>query len=128
MHDELHQRLLTLRLNGMDQALDSILDQAEQAGHSPAKVIRRLLEEEHRHRQERSFLYRIKQAKLPWDWTLDTFPFEHQPGVQAHQINALRDLSFVQSAQNIVFIGPPGTGKTGLAMAMAFTLEKEPFT
>jgi len=56
MHDELHQRLLMLRLNGMDQALDSILGQAEQAAHSPAEVIRRLLNEEHRHRQERSFL------------------------------------------------------------------------
>ena len=118
MRDELRNRLQALRLNGMEQALESILDQAEQAGHSPAEVIRRLLEEEHRYRQERSFLYRIKQAKLPWEWTLDTFPFDHQPGVQAHQIRALSDLSFVQSAQNIVFIGPPGTGKTGLALGL----------
>ena len=118
MRDDIRQLLMTLRLNGMEQALDTLMDHAEQAGHAPAEVIRRLLEEEHRYRQERSFLYRIKQAKLPWDWTLDTFPFEHQPGVQAHQINALRDLNFVQSAQNIVFIGPPGTGKTGLALGL----------
>jgi DNA replication protein DnaC len=118
MRDDIRRLLVTLRLSGMEQSLDSILDQAEQAGHSPAEVIRRLLEEEHRYRQERSFLYRIKQAKLPWDWTLDTFPFDHQPGVQAHQIRALSDLNFVQSAQNIVFIGPPGTGKTGLALGL----------
>ncbi|MDX2313638.1 MAG: IS21-like element helper ATPase IstB [Gammaproteobacteria bacterium] len=118
MRDDIRRLLVTLRLNGMEQALDTLLDHAEQAAHSPAEVIRRLLEEEHRFRQERSYLYRIKQAKLPWDWTLDTFPFAHQPGVQAHQIRALSDLNFVQSAQNIVFIGPPGTGKTGLALGL----------
>lgn len=118
MREEIRKLLATLRLKGMEQALDAVLDHAEQAGHAPAEVIARLLQEEHRYQQERSFLYRLKQAKLPWDWTLDTFPFAHQPGVQAHQIRALSDLGFVGRAQNIVFIGPPGTGKTGLALGL----------
>jgi DNA replication protein DnaC len=118
MREAIRKLLLKLHLKGMEQSLDAILDQAEQAGHAPAEVIVRLLEEEHRYRQERSFLYRLKQAKLPWDWTLDTFPFDHQPGVQAYPIRALGDLGFVGRAQNIVFIGPPGTGKTRLALGL----------
>jgi DNA replication protein DnaC len=118
MREEIRKLLLGLRLKGMEQHLDTILDQAEQTGQAPAEVVVRLLKEEYRYRQERSFQYRLKQAKLPWDWTLDTFPFDHQPGVQAHQIRALGDLGFVGRAQNIVFIGPPGTGKTGLALGL----------
>jgi DNA replication protein DnaC len=118
MREEIRKLLLELRLKGMEQHLDTILDQAEQTGQAPAEVVVRLLKEEYRYRQERSFQYRLKQAKLPWDWTLDTFPFDHQPGVQAHQIRALGDLGFVGRAQNIVFIGPPGTGKTGLALGL----------
>ena len=78
MREEIRKLLLELRLKGMEQHLDTILDQAEQTGQAPAEVVVRLLKEEYRYRQERSFQYRLKQAKLPWDWTLDTFPFDQQ--------------------------------------------------
>ncbi len=63
-------------------------------------------------------LYRINNAKIPWPWTLQTFPFYLQPGVRKHQIQSLAELSFVAKAENIVFIGPPGTGKSGLASGL----------
>ncbi|MDJ0842504.1 MAG: IS21-like element helper ATPase IstB [Acidobacteriota bacterium] len=68
---------------------------------------------------EKSLAYRIKQARLPWDWTLETFPFKQQPGVNASQIRSLAGLDFIKQARNLVFIGPPGTGKTGLAISLA---------
>jgi DNA replication protein DnaC len=74
------------------------------------------LREELRHRQERSLAYRLQQARLPWDWSLDTFPFERQKTVDAAHIRALAGLGFVERAENLVLIGPPGTGKTGLAI------------
>ena len=77
-----------------------------------------LLLEEWRHRQERSLAYRLDQAKLPWDWSLETFPFDRQPGVNAAQIKGLAGLGFIPRAENLVFIGPPGTGKSGLAMGL----------
>ena len=85
----------------------------------PAReVVYRLLLEEWRYRQERSLAYRLAQAKLPWQWSLETFPFDRQPGVNAAQIKGLAGLDFIQRAENLVFIGPPGTGKSGLAIGL----------
>lgn len=118
MREQLQQLLASLRFNGMAQALDRVLDQAEKEGLPVAGVLYQLLQEEQRHRQERSLAYRISQAKLPWDWTIESFPFDKQPAVNTSQIKSLAGLDFVGRAQNIVFIGPPGTGKTGLAVGL----------
>ena len=75
-------------------------------------------EEEWRYRQERSLAYRLAQAKLPWEWSLETFPFARQPGVNAAQIKGLAGLDFIARAENLVFIGAPGTGKSGLAVGL----------
>jgi len=60
----------------------------------------------------------LKQAKIPWGWTLETFPFERQPTVNKGQILELSGLDFIQRAENIVLIGSSGTGKSGLAMGL----------
>ena len=63
-------------------------------------------------------LHRIKDAGMPWPWTLNSFPFDKQPAVKKSQIMGLAGLSFLERAENIVFIGDPGTGKTGLAIGL----------
>jgi len=118
MRKKIQQLLNELRLNGMATSLDHELDNAEKSGSPVSQVLHRLLQEELKHRRERSMLYRINNAKIPWSWTLQTFPFELQPGVRKHQIQLLAELSFVAKAENIVFIGPPGTGKSGLASGL----------
>jgi len=118
MRNKIQQLLVDLRLKGIAQTLDRELDMADKKGTSVSEVIYRLLMEEHKYRQERSLEYRIKGAKMPLDWTLKTFPFEKQPGVRKHQIQSLAELSFVEKAENIVFIGNPGTGKTGLGIGL----------
>lgn len=118
MRDQLHQLLATLRFQGMAQTLDRELDRAEQEALTPQEVLYHLLLEEARDRQERSLAYRLKQAKLPWDWTLETFPFERQPALSKAHILSLAGLDFVERAQNIVFMGKPGTGKSGLAIGL----------
>jgi DNA replication protein DnaC len=52
---------------------------------------------------------------MPEQWTLESFPFKRQPGVNQRQVRTLAELDFIPKAQNIVFIGPTGVGKTGLA-------------
>lgn len=118
MLKKIQQLLADLRLKGIAQILDQELDMADKKGSSVSEVIYRLLMAEHKYRQERSLEYRIKSAKMPLDWTLKTFPFEKQPGVRKHQIQSLAELSFIERAENIVFIGNPGTGKTGLGIGL----------
>lgn len=113
------QLLNELKCMGMLKTLEANLDTALKEGLSYEEVLYHLLSQESRHRREKSLEYRIKQARLPWDWSLETFPFDRQPGIQASRIRSLASLDFVGQAQNLVFIGPPGTGKTGLAIGLA---------
>ncbi len=118
MKENLRPLLAKLKLRGIDQVLDAEIERAQREGSPIPEVIYRLLAEEDRYREERSLDQRLKKAKIPWDWTLQTFPFESKPDLNRSQIQTLAGLSFVERAQNVVFIGDPGTGKTGLAIGL----------
>jgi DNA replication protein DnaC len=118
MRETLREILQQLHLQGMVEALDKALERAEKAASPVAEVLYRLALEEQRVRQEKSLTNRLKQARMPWDWTLESFPFTQQPGVNPAQIKTLAGLDFVRRAENLVFIGPPGTGKSGLACSL----------
>jgi DNA replication protein DnaC len=118
MDEKTQDMLKSLKLFGMFQALEQELARAAKEGLSPSEVVHRLVLEEYHYRQERSLDYRIKHSRITWPWTLESFPFDKQPGVNKSQIRELAGLSFLERAENIVFIGDPGTGKTGLAIAL----------
>ena len=116
--EALHALLQELNFKGMARVLDSELDRAERNGISCAELVQRLLSEQASFQRERSLVNRVAQAHLPWQWTIDTFPFERQSGVNKAQILGLADLEFVRRADNLVLIGGPGTGKTGIALGL----------
>lgn len=118
MQQKLADLMKMLKLTGMSQVLERELALAERDGLATSEVIERLLLAEFQYRQERSLAYRVKQGNLPWPWTLSTFPFDQQPGVSKSRIMDLASLAFLDRAENIVFIGHPGTGKTGLAIGL----------
>jgi len=118
MRKKIHQLLIDLSLKGIQNVLDTELDAAEKKGTAIEKVLYRMLCEEFAFRQQRSMHYRIHHAKIPFDWTLKTFPFDKQPGVNKSQMMSLAGLDFIERAENIVFIGKPGTGKSGLATGL----------
>ncbi|NOQ48582.1 MAG: ATP-binding protein [Methanococcoides sp.] len=117
-HSKLHELLQELKFKGIEQIVDDVLAQAEKKGYSTYRTLTILFEEEIRYKKERSLINRIKNARIPWDWTLTSFPFERQPGVNKQQIMDLSAGEFVERGENIVFIGEPGVGKSGLAAGL----------
>jgi DNA replication protein DnaC len=116
--DDLDQLCTSLKLKQISKVLERELTRAEKQGATVREVLARLLREEYLYRREQSMRYRIDRADLPERWTLETFPFDQQSGVNRTQIRQLAELDFVARAANVVFIGETAVGKTGLATAI----------
>lgn len=118
MNDEVEQLLRSLHLKKIAAILDDELRHAEKDELSYQDLLARLLRAQWQANQESALAYRIKQARLPEQWSLESFPFKRQPGVSQRQIRAFAELDFIAKAENIVFIGPTGVGKTGIASGL----------
>lgn len=115
MTEDLEQLLKNLRLPKMLDIADDTLRIADHESLTHQEFLTRLLRAEWHDRQRRLLEGRIQRAKLPERWTLETFPYKEQPGVDRRKIRTLAELDFISKAENIVFVGPTGVGKTGLA-------------
>jgi len=115
MTDDVAQLLKSLRLGCIAEILDEELKAADSKDLSYQEFLARLLRAQWHRQQETALAWRIDRAKLPEKWSLESFPWKRQPGVSQRQIRAFAELDFVPKAENIVFIGPTGVGKTGLA-------------
>ena len=118
MTEELEQLLTSLHLKRILGIYDGHLKASEKEDVTYTDFLLGLLRPQWHARQEQSLEWRIKRAGLPEQWSLDTFPFAKQPGVNRRQIRAFAELDFIGKAENIVFIGPTGVGKTGLASGL----------
>ena len=118
MIEEIKQFLKSLRLQKIFAILEDELKLAHKRQPSYEEFLLRLLKAQELHRQETALLYRIKQAKMPEQWTLESFPFKRQSGVSRQQMRSFASLDFVGRGENIVFVGKTGVGKTGLASGL----------
>ncbi|MGQ9712551.1 MAG: IS21-like element helper ATPase IstB [Desulfotomaculales bacterium] len=98
--------------------LESRLEQAVQKELSYAAFLADLLAIEAAARRERYLKTRTRLAHLPFHRTLEQFDFGFQPSIDERQIRELATLAFVADAANVLFLGPPGVGKTHLAVAL----------
>jgi DNA replication protein DnaC len=118
MKDNLHQLLASLKLRKVAEIYDKELAKSEKSGEPFSRLFARLMRAQWNDQQERALTSRIKRAKLPEEWTLESFPFKKQPGVSQRQIRTLAELDFIPKSENVVFIGPTAVGKTGLASGL----------
>ncbi len=118
MLDQLRALIAQLRFHGMEAALDAEIERAEHDSVAAVELLYRMLIEEAASKRQRSLAYRLEQAHMPWDWSLESFPFDRQPGLNKGQIQTLAGLDFLRRTDNVLLIGPPGTGKTGIALGL----------
>jgi DNA replication protein DnaC len=115
MTEELEQLMKNLHLKHMLAVYAEQLKAAEKEDCSYSEFLLRLLRPEWHGRRQYALQARIQRARMPELWSLETFPYAKQPGVNRRQIRTFAELDFIPKAENIVFIGKTGVGKTGLA-------------
>jgi len=115
MTDEIEQLLKNLKLGRMRSIYDEQLRAADKQQVSYSEFVAALLRAQWHHQQESALEWRIRRATLPERWSLESFPYNRQAGVNRKQIRTFAELDFVAKHENLVFVGPTGVGKTGLA-------------
>lgn len=115
---ELSLLLDRLKLEHLRGHLDGVCEQAAKSDLDYQGFLAHALEAEWRGRQQRGIESRLRLARLPWIKTLEQFDFEFQPSVDRKIVRELAGGSFIERAENVVLLGPPGVGKTHLAIAL----------
>lgn len=119
LRDRLRTQLADLKMPGALEALDDILRRADSGQLAAGDAIGAVLTSQIQLRNQRRLQTAMRSARLPAVKTLHDFDFTFQPSVKREQLDNLHTLGFLERRENVVFLGPPGVGKTHLAISLA---------
>lgn len=117
--DRLRHILADLKMPGSLEALDSILHGVDGGALTAPEAIETLLSAQIELRNNRRLQAAMRSSRLPAVKMLSDFDFTFQPSIRREQIESLHELGFVERKENVIFLGPPGVGKTHLAISLA---------
>lgn len=115
---EITSLLNELRLSELKKSWEELLPQAIQNQPSYPEFLKQCLEIEVKARHNKSLNIRMKQARFPYQGRLNDFDYGFQTSVSKRQIDTLKQMHWLKEAYNLLFLGPPGIGKTHLAVGL----------
>ena len=107
-----------LRLYQVAAELPSLLEQAAKAERSYTDFLEEVLRREVQAKTDKHLAMRLAMARFPFQKTLETFDFKVQPSIDVKLIRELGTGRYLEQGENALFLGPPGVGKTHLAVAL----------
>jgi DNA replication protein DnaC len=119
LRDRVRAQLADLKMPGALEALDDILAALDGGRLQPPAALEALLGAQITLRNTRRLQAAMRSSRLPVVKTLADFDFSFQPSVKREQLESLHTLGFLERKENVVFLGPPGVGKTHLAISLA---------
>jgi DNA replication protein DnaC len=121
MMDRIRENLTALKMKHTLEILDNYLERAVKDELSVVEVLDHILTEEAFSKQQRAVETQIMTSGFPMKKSLNDFDFSFQPSIDKRQIDELATMRFLENGENVVFLGPPGVGKTHLATALGLT-------
>ena len=118
MDEQITEKLKYIRLWGLLANWDRYLEMARKRNFSHVRLLKYIIEEECKIKKEKSIKMRLARARIPEKFVMETFPFDRQPNLNRKKIlNIYDSFDYMVKKQNMIWLGPTGTGKTGLATA-----------